>query len=161
MPPLTPLTARRLFESAVAEFSPFVDNAAIAQIEDLIPLNPRKIKALVRNLATLKSEVSRHDPAELNWVDILIAQMMKIESAQFFDQLLAGSSIEDEIGINYRVKQYFSAKKGQDAAKEEATEPLQQVPNRIRRERPQNTRKTTEASRGSASAGERLLPISS
>ena len=88
---------------------------------------------------------------ELNWVDILIAQMMKLESAQFFDRLLAGSSTEDEIGMSYKVKQHFAAKKSQDAAKEQAAELASATPEPWRPRR-QNERKTTEASRG-ASAG--------
>lgn len=129
LPPVTPATARRLFESAVSQFCPYVDRSAIIQVEDLIPLNARKIKALVRNLATLKSEVLRHDTTELNWVDILIAQMMKLESAQFFDRLLIGDAVEEQIGIKFKVQQHFAAKKGAEAAKQEATDPLHKLLN--------------------------------
>jgi hypothetical protein len=127
LPPLTPVGARRLLEGAVAQFCPYVDRSAIAEVEDLIPLNARKIKALVRNLTTLKSEVLRHDSDELKWTDILIAQMIKLESAQFFDQFLFSGVIEQEVGMNFRVKQYIAAKKGQEVAKQEAAEPIREL----------------------------------
>jgi KAP family P-loop domain len=107
LPPVSAFQQRRLIQSAIPQFCPFVDSEAVNQVEDLLPANPRKLKTLVRNLAALKSEVSRHDPDELNWVDILIAQLIKMESTEFFERFLGGEVLEQETGVVHMVEQRF------------------------------------------------------
>jgi hypothetical protein len=115
LPPMTSLQQQRLLKSAVPQFCPFVDVNAFNQVEDLLPTNPRKLKTLVRNLAVLKSEVSRHDSDELNWVDILIAQLIKVESPEFFDRFMAGEILGEQTGIVYQLNQEFRERRfGED-----------------------------------------------
>lgn len=105
LPPIDAVQRRRLVQNAIARFCSFVDTNAIDQVEDLLPQNPRTLKMLVRNLAVLKPEVLRHDTDELNWTDILMAQLIKLESPVFFDRLLRDEVLEDQTGIVYAVGQ--------------------------------------------------------
>ena len=68
-----------------------------------MPVNPRKLKALIRSLAALKPQIARHDSDELNWVDMWLAQMIRLESYAFFERLLDGETMEKETGAYYRI----------------------------------------------------------
>ncbi|MGA8597251.1 MAG: P-loop NTPase fold protein, partial [Bryobacteraceae bacterium] len=106
LPPVTDQHRIRLFRREMLSACPFVDPKVFPEVEDLLPKNPRRLKALVRNLAALKAEVQRHDSDELNWIEIIIAQLIKLESSSFLEKFLEGDSVETEIGVRYQVRQY-------------------------------------------------------
>jgi hypothetical protein len=47
--------------------------------------------------------LARHDPDELNWVDMWLAQLLRLESFSFFERLLKGETLDKEAGTLYRL----------------------------------------------------------
>ena len=103
----------------MTKFCPFVPATSTSEVLDLLPNNPRKLKALIRSLAALRPQVARHDEDELNWTDMWLAQMLRLESYSFFERLLMGDTLEKET-VGYRILE--SSKK-----KAEKNETLKQV----------------------------------
>lgn len=101
LPPVTETQKERLLYRAIDQYCSFVPKESVGKIQDLLPNNPRKLKSLVRSLAALKPQIVRHDPDEYNWVDMWLAQMLRLESHAFFDALLAPSVLEKETGMGY------------------------------------------------------------
>jgi hypothetical protein len=98
----------RLISKAMENHCPFVPKESTAEIADLLPDNPRKLKALIRGIASLKPQISRHNEDELNWVDIWLAQLIRDESYPFFEKLLEGDALEKEIGVRFHFSQSSS-----------------------------------------------------
>lgn len=103
LPAITELQKERFISKAIAKYCPFVPSASTKQIQDLLPNNPRKLKTLIRSLAALQPQIARHDPNELNWVDMWLAQMLRLESYPFFERLLSGGSLDKEVGSLYQL----------------------------------------------------------
>ncbi len=95
VPRATPVHIQKLFAASLRTYCPFVDPGVTEQVADLLPLNPRKVKALIRHLTALQGEVQRYDANALNWVDIVIAQSLRLESEAFFDALLHAKRLEE------------------------------------------------------------------
>jgi KAP family P-loop domain len=119
--PMSNVGKSRLISKAMGQHCPFVPKESTAEIEDLLPDNPRKLKALVRGIATLKPQISRHNEDELNWIDIWLAQLIRGESYPFFERLLEGDTLEKEIGAGFRVSQSSSRPKFLDKAEDKNT----------------------------------------
>jgi len=115
---------QRLLLRAAKQNCPFVPEAELVKVVDLLPENPRRLKSLIRDLTVLKSEVARHAPTELNWVEILIAYLIKTESAPFLDRLLRGSEIDNQLGLAYHVFQKLVATGDKSANREDPLETL-------------------------------------
>ncbi len=60
----------------------------VEQNSDLLPETPRKLKALLRNLLTLAPLIKRHDPAEVQWTDLLLGQLIRLEAPGFMENFL-------------------------------------------------------------------------
>ena len=105
VPGATPVRIQKLFAASLRIYCPFVDPGVTGQIADLLPLNPRKVKALIRHLAALQGEVQRYDANALNWVDIVIAQSLRLESEAFFDALLDAKRLEELTFSAFRARQ--------------------------------------------------------
>jgi hypothetical protein len=104
LPAITQPQKERLVSKAMAKYCSFVPSESAKKIQDLLPNNPRKLKALIRSLAALRPQVSRHDPDELNWVDMWLAQMLRLESYPFFERLLVkDDTLEKEAGPLYQL----------------------------------------------------------
>jgi hypothetical protein len=97
LPPLSPSQRRRLLTKELGRCCDFIDAALLDEVEDLLPYNPRKLKLLLRNLSVLKVQVDRHDGDELDWVSILIAQLIKLESEPFLKHFVADSACEEVV----------------------------------------------------------------
>lgn len=87
----------------MAKYCPFVPQESTKKIEDLLPNSPRKLKTLVRSLAALRPQIDRHDPDELNWTDMWLAQMLRLESHAFVERLLRGDALDKEAGTLYQL----------------------------------------------------------
>jgi hypothetical protein len=103
LPPITEKQKERLLLSAMARYCPFVPKESAKEIQDLLPDSPRKLKTLIRSLAALRPQLVRHDPEELNWVDMWLAQMLRLESPAFVDRLLKDDTLDKEVGSLYRL----------------------------------------------------------
>jgi len=79
---------RRLFLAELALYCSFVPQNVIPSILDLLPTNPRRLKALVRSIAILKSEIDRHRYSEIDWTLLIIVSMIRVESEIFLDAYL-------------------------------------------------------------------------
>lgn len=108
LPAITNAQKYRLISRAITRHCPFVPNESVNSILDLLPNNPRKLKSLIRSMTALKSEILRHDSDELNWTDMWLAQMLKLESYSFYELLLSANHLEDEVGQSYRIQQSMS-----------------------------------------------------
>jgi hypothetical protein len=103
LPAITAVQKERLVTSAMARYCPFVPAETSKTVQDLLPNNPRKLKALIRSLAALQPQIARHDDDELNWTDIWLAQMLRLESYAFFECLLMNDTLDREVGGLYRL----------------------------------------------------------
>lgn len=55
----------------------FIDKEAARRTFDLFPTNPRALRQYIRHLWSLKREVERHNPEEIDWTVLLLVQLMK------------------------------------------------------------------------------------
>jgi KAP family P-loop domain len=117
LPPITQLQKQRFVLRALSKYCDFVPVESAKEIQDLLPNNPRKLKSLIRSFAAFEPQVGRHDSDELNWVDMWLAMMLRLESYPFFERLLVGTTLEDE-GTFYEVRARFSRRMGTDNEKE-------------------------------------------
>jgi len=114
LPAVTEAQKERFISKAIGKYCPFVPNESAKEVQDLLPNNPRKLKALIRSLAALQPQIVRHDPDELNWVDMWLAQMLRLESYPFFERLLKGGTLDKEAGTLYQLLTAPSRNKLQD-----------------------------------------------
>jgi len=119
LPPVTETQKERLTLRAMATYCPFVPTDSTKQIQDLLPSNPRKLKSLIRSLAALEPQLSRHDPDELNWIDVWLAQMLRLESYRLFERLLRDDSLESETGPFHQALRRRSRSKGDEVDENE------------------------------------------
>ena len=103
--PISQANKVKLLHRSLAHYCPFVPTESTKEIEDLLPDNPRKLKALVRSFAAIKPQIDRHLAAELSWPDIWIAQLIRQESYVFFEKLLECKTLEEEAGVVFSVIQ--------------------------------------------------------
>jgi hypothetical protein len=64
----------------IQQLCPWMNLSVVEQNSDLLPETPRKLKALLRNLLTLGPQMRRHDPAEIQWIDFFMGQLVRLES---------------------------------------------------------------------------------
>ena len=124
LPRVTETQSRRLIQRGIKRYCPFAPEPELEKIYDLLPNNPRRLKSLVRALSVLKTEVQRHDPHELNWVEIGIAHLIKLECPQLLDRLMEGKEIEGELGLAYDFSQEIARQANQNGHKDD---PLHQL----------------------------------
>lgn len=74
----------KLFQSELNEYCSFIKLVDIEVLEKSLPQNPRKLKALVRGLRIYKKEAERHREGEIEWLAVILGQMLKVESEYFF-----------------------------------------------------------------------------
>jgi hypothetical protein len=109
LPAITEKQKERFIRRAMSKYCAFVPPESTNEIQDLLPDNPRKLKSLIRSLASLQPQVARHDVDELNWVDMWLAQMLRHESYPFFELLLRGNNTLEEVaGYIHSVRQKLS-----------------------------------------------------
>ncbi len=89
----------RLVKYHIQELCPWMNVEVIEQNSDLLPETPRKLKTLLRNLMTLGPSMKRHDPSEVQWVDFLLGQLVRLESPGFMDDFLNnGNDVLIQVG---------------------------------------------------------------
>jgi hypothetical protein len=124
LPAVSKAGKRLLLNKELDRHCSFVPGNSFQSIEHLLPDNPRKVKALVRAIAALKPQVSRHDEEELVWTDIWLAQLIRLESYEFFDRLLQ-CDLYRMIGQGYRITTELQKRSGKvDSDNKEITDIL-------------------------------------
>jgi len=73
-----------IFSNVVSAVSSSIPVDRMSPISDSLPKNPRRLKAVVRALATFGREVSRYGVDDVDWLAIVFALMIKQESPAFF-----------------------------------------------------------------------------
>ena len=72
-----------LFYDEIRRHCPFLVERC-PDIESFLPSNPRRLKALVRTLRAFREDAERHHCNEIDWQALIFAQLIKIESEEFF-----------------------------------------------------------------------------
>ena len=102
---------RLLLKNMLAQYCDFVPQESVDSIEQYLPDNPRKLKVLVRSLISLKPQLDRHRPDELDWSEIWLAEMVRQESYPLFIRLLESGALDNLAGIGYRLKNSDSGRR--------------------------------------------------
>lgn len=84
LPPAAPAQIQALFVEEVRRHCPFLSLASLEPIFDVLPENPRRLKALVRSLVPFGAEAERHRAGEVDWHSLVIASMIRMESEKFY-----------------------------------------------------------------------------
>ncbi len=77
-----------LLKHHIRSMCDWMDVEVVEQNSDLLPETPRKLKALLRNLMTLAPRIRRHDPAEVQWTDLFLGQLIRVEAPGFMENFL-------------------------------------------------------------------------
>lgn len=104
LPPVTLGQKKRLVKRSIELYCPFIPASSTAEIEDLLPENPRKLKSLIRSMAALKAQMDRHDPDEFHWVDVWLLQMIRQESEDIYRALSNEEVWSRLAGILYQLR---------------------------------------------------------
>lgn len=123
LPPVEPKQKGQLVARAISQYCSFVPQQSVDAVRHLLPNNPRKLKALIRSLAMLEPEISRHNPEELNWEEIWLAHILRLESNTFMDLLLADDTFDLEVGFSYSIFKSWGEKEAFDRPVSGAAEP--------------------------------------
>jgi hypothetical protein len=112
LPKVSEQGKRQLLERMLGQYCSFVPRDSIEPVETLVPDNPRRLKTLIRGMISLKTQVDRHRPDELDWPTIWLAEMVRQESYAFFLRLLEGETLSDLAGIGYQINAHGSRRRG-------------------------------------------------
>ena len=122
LPPIGRENQQRLLKRALMEYADFVPFAGAAEVQDLMPNNPRKLKALVRGFRSIRSVVERHNPSELNWTDLWLVQLLQQESHILASRLADQELFNRTVGFEYKLKKAGANRHGNHLASEETSE---------------------------------------
>lgn len=89
LPEPTPEQVQALVTDQHAKWCPFMPIEPLVRRLPLLPANPRRLKLLVRMLASTREEALRHEPGELDWDVILLFTLIRAESEALARRLLA------------------------------------------------------------------------
>ena len=137
----------RLLTSALRDHAPFVPEASVIPVEDLIPDNPRKLKALIRGLQAVKKTIERCNPDEIVWTDIWLAVLLQQESYIIIGKLLDEHAYAHTVGVLSDPK--YSLTSGGEAKTSKTDELLDEI-SLLGRSR-DNAKRILEAMRSRAS----------
>ena len=98
LPPPTADGLRKIAESDVTKYCPFVPGDALRDVLELLPANPRSIRQFVRLCALLKTQAARHGSDELHWPIILTSNVIKTRFPMLDHDKLHSSLFYGEVG---------------------------------------------------------------
>lgn len=84
-----PKHVRALAYRYFGDLRDFFPLETVDKLLEVFPINPRRLKLLTRVIGSLGPEARRHEPGELDWISILIFQMLRLESEDFTRKLVA------------------------------------------------------------------------
>jgi KAP-like P-loop domain-containing protein len=76
-----------------------VDVAALAEIADLLPSNPRRLKDFFRGLWRLSPTLARHDASEVKWMPLLLVELMRALSPAATQALFKDEKFRRDLGV--------------------------------------------------------------
>ncbi len=89
LPSPTAQQRKELLEEQRAQHCPFVPKDALDGLEEVLPPNPRRLKAIIRGIGVLRDQSGRHAQGEIDWRTIIFALLLRAESEKFFDTYVA------------------------------------------------------------------------
>lgn len=100
-------TVMLFFRHEIQSYCTFIPVAALDGLEKFLPINPRRLKSLVRGLRVFEAEAKRHRPEEIDWKALIFAQMIKLEDEPFYNLYIKDTffregevTFEDTSGIH-------------------------------------------------------------
>lgn len=93
LPEPTVQQRRDILQRELANCCEFIPKNAVSSIPyegsitKALPTNPRKIKAIARSMRMFRAEAQRRRSDEIDWRTLLLASMIRLESAEFFSAL--------------------------------------------------------------------------
>lgn len=92
-----PKALARLAEHDLKKYASFVDSSAFRQITQIIPSNPRALRKFIRGLWSLKKEIGRYGPDEIDWVLILLLAIFRSQWPVPSEKILQEEMVEQLI----------------------------------------------------------------
>ena len=89
LPGPEPKHVRALAYRYFGDLQDFFPLETVDELLEVLPVNPRRLKLLTRVIGALGPEARRHQSDELDWLSILIFQMLRLESEDFTRKFLA------------------------------------------------------------------------
>lgn len=96
LPAATKDQAMAFFSHELKQYCSFIRPENLEGLEEFLPSNPRKLKALVRGLRVFDAEGKRHRPGEIDWKTLIFAQMIKMEAEEFFQAFEKDTFLREE-----------------------------------------------------------------
>ncbi|MGB4057261.1 MAG: P-loop NTPase fold protein [Alphaproteobacteria bacterium] len=100
-------TVMAFFRHEIQSYCSFIPVTALEGLEKFLPINPRRLKSLVRGLRVFDAEAKRHRPDEIDWKALIFAQMIKLEDEAFYNLYIKDTffregevTFEDTSGIH-------------------------------------------------------------
>ena len=97
LPPVQDHDIRRLLDQELKNFPVKLDRSALAEVAHLLPINPRKLKRFLRGLWRFNNQIGRHDDAEIEWILLLLIELLRTVSFKSAERLLANKELWDEV----------------------------------------------------------------
>jgi hypothetical protein len=95
-----------------------IEEHALAEVVQLLPANPRKLKRFLRGLWRLKAQIERHEEAEAEWIFLLLIELLRTVSNKAAERLLENKELWDELGTS-KFKGKPKESGGEEAIEEE------------------------------------------
>ncbi len=103
-------TLREFTLRQVAELGSTINNDVLVTILPVLSKNPRQIKLLLRYLASLKSQLRRFDPDEIDLRRLYLCQILKLEFPEEARRLANDDNLMDEIGSHSLLRRLTETK---------------------------------------------------
>ena len=90
----------RLMRNEVPKGPFSIDEKALSEVADLVSENPRKLKLFLSGLWRLKGQIERHAEDEIDWILLLLIELMRALSFKTAEILLREKSFWDELLVS-------------------------------------------------------------
>ncbi|WP_287130172.1 P-loop NTPase fold protein [Candidatus Cyanaurora vandensis] len=98
LPPLTRRDLLALARNDVLRYCTFISTEALERNFHLLPENPRRLRMFVRSLWSLKGELERYEPQEIDWDILLLVNLLKFTQPRLAEALFNRPDLLDELG---------------------------------------------------------------
>lgn len=84
LPPIPEKTLAEVFFSNLINLCPQAPLSELTELGNILPNNPRRIKAILKILSVAAEEINRHRTDELDWPSLLYIALIRAESEEVF-----------------------------------------------------------------------------
>lgn len=75
----------------------YIDPKLLEDVFDVLPTNPRSLRLFVRHLWSIREQVQRHDPDELDWQKLILLNLMKAQFPEIANALFDSDATMEEL----------------------------------------------------------------